>query len=133
MTGPENQGNWRTQWAIALYLITRQLNQRYSVSIALFDWAESGKVANTVGYIALHHTTAEPWMQTPSTGLRHPSFGGRCRKAALGVCHGWCRVVYGNKSSRAGDHDVRGRKMPTPETTSHSAVIHNVSRRPRQA
>ena len=24
--------------------------------------------------------------QTPSTGLRHPSFGGRCRKAMLGVC-----------------------------------------------
>ena len=23
--------------------------------------------------------------QTPSTGLRHPSFGGRCRKAMLGV------------------------------------------------
>ena len=27
-------------------------------------------------------------VQTPSTGLRHPSFGGRCRKAMLGV---WCR------------------------------------------
>ena len=25
--------------------------------------------------------------QTPSTGLRHPSFGGRCRKAMLGVCN----------------------------------------------
>ena len=25
-------------------------------------------------------------MQTPGTGLRHPSFGGRCRKAMLGVC-----------------------------------------------
>ena len=24
--------------------------------------------------------------QTPSTGLRHPSFGGRCRKEMLGVC-----------------------------------------------
>ena len=24
--------------------------------------------------------------QTPSTGLRHPSFGGRCRKAMLRVC-----------------------------------------------
>ena len=24
--------------------------------------------------------------QTPSNGLRHPSFGGRCRKAMLGVC-----------------------------------------------
>ena len=24
--------------------------------------------------------------QTPSTGLRHPSFGGRCQKAMLGVC-----------------------------------------------
>ena len=23
--------------------------------------------------------------QTPSTGLQHPSFGGRCRKAVLGV------------------------------------------------
>ena len=23
---------------------------------------------------------------SPSTGLRHPSFGGRCRKAVLGVC-----------------------------------------------
>ena len=28
-----------------------------------------------------HHMT-----QTPSTGLRHPSFGGMCRKAVLGVC-----------------------------------------------
>ena len=27
--------------------------------------------------------------QTPSTGLRHPSFGGRCRKAMLGV---WGRI-----------------------------------------
>ena len=25
-----------------------------------------------------------PVLQTPSTGLRHPSFGGRCRKAMLG-------------------------------------------------
>ena len=24
--------------------------------------------------------------QTPSSGLRHPSFGARCRKAVLGVC-----------------------------------------------
>ena len=27
-----------------------------------------------------------PLCQTPSTGLRHPSFGGRCRKAMFGVC-----------------------------------------------
>ena len=32
-------------------------------------------------------TTARlPSCQTPSTGLRHPSFGGRGRKAMLGVC-----------------------------------------------
>ena len=29
--------------------------------------------------------------QTPSTGLRHPSFGGRCRKAVLGVW-GWLKL-----------------------------------------
>ena len=28
----------------------------------------------------------QPPAQTPSIGLRHPSFGGRCRKAMLGVC-----------------------------------------------
>ena len=28
------------------------------------------------------------WGQTPSTGLRHPSFGGRCRKTMLGVGDG---------------------------------------------
>ena len=27
----------------------------------------------------------ESFTQTPSTGLRHPSFGGGCRKAMLGV------------------------------------------------
>ena len=27
------------------------------------------------------------FVQTPSTGLRHPPFGGRCRKALFGV---WC-------------------------------------------
>jgi len=29
--------------------------------------------------------------QTPGTGLRHPSFGGRCRKAVLGVW-GWLKL-----------------------------------------
>ena len=29
--------------------------------------------------------------QTPSTSLRHPSFGGRCRKAVLGVW-GWLKL-----------------------------------------
>ena len=28
--------------------------------------------------------------KTPSTGSRHPSFGGRCRKAVLGVWGGQC-------------------------------------------
>ena len=32
----------------------------------------------------------EGWAQTPSTALRHPSFGGRCRKAVLGVWGGQC-------------------------------------------
>ena len=31
-----------------------------------------------------------PRCQTPSTGLRLPSFGGRCRKAMLGVCQDAC-------------------------------------------
>ena len=31
--------------------------------------------------------------QTPSTSLRHPSFGGRCRKAMLGVCVCVCVCV----------------------------------------
>ena len=33
---------------------------------------------------------SEAWSQIPSTGLRHPSFGGRCRKAMLGVWLGAC-------------------------------------------
>ena len=33
-----------------------------------------------VRYVMLHVVN-----QTPSTGLRHPPFGGRCRKAMLGV------------------------------------------------
>ena len=36
--------------------------------------------------------------QTPSTGLRHPSFGGRCRKAVLGVWLG----MWGRSSGRGG-------------------------------
>ena len=31
----------------------------------------------------MHQT--QPLAQTPSTGLGHPSFGGRCRKAMFGV------------------------------------------------
>ena len=30
----------------------------------------------------------QAWPQTPSSGLRHPSFRGRCRKTALEVWHG---------------------------------------------
>ena len=37
------------------------------------------------GARSVDHTARSPSTQTPSTGLRHPSFGGRCRKAVLGV------------------------------------------------
>ena len=33
------------------------------------------------------------WFQTSSTGLRHPSFGGRCRKAMLGVWVDSCLLL----------------------------------------
>ena len=40
-------------------------------------------------------TTRHAVVQTPSTGLRHPSFGGRCRKAMLGVWLWWCEFETG--------------------------------------
>ena len=40
--------------------------------------------------------------QTPSAGLRHPSFGGRCRKAVLGVCCGCCcKLTYISKVTQS--------------------------------
>ena len=37
------------------------------------------------------------WAQTPSTGLRHPSFGGRCWKAMLGVWAEQCLRSCGSE------------------------------------
>ena len=43
-----------------------------------------------------------PWLQTPSSGLRHPSFGGRCRKVMLGV---WCTPT--SQSSLSGTPSIK--------------------------
>ena len=66
----------------------------------------------------LAEVLSDVFTQTPSTGLRHPSFGGRCRKAMLGVWSSLPRAHTASHTSFTG---------PSPERPATDLKIENLT------